>query len=752
MIIKTSLFIMVAVALLNMTNAAPGDERRIDPRMEGSISMDMQKLKQRITADILEGSLNEEIIQFRIASLQDDGRWPDIDYGDLAVGAFEHRRHLSFLLTLSRALKQADSPYRDRPELKQVILSALNFWLEHDFRSENWWWQKIGVPDGMLSVLFIMNQELTPEQKRQGIAIAARADLRSRWARPGGDLIKIAGIVAKRAVLESDEVLLQKAVKAMAGEVRIATGRGLQPDLSFHHRHDRVISTLTYGYNYPRSLVPWAVWLSGTQFSFPDSTIELMVDYYLDGISRSMAFGRYPDPGASNREMAKLSRFAPVSPGIPEDLLHVTSYRAEELLELVNVRKGHKQPESVWNKFFWCSEYHTHQRPTFFTSVRMHSSRGHNVEAAYTVEGYNRHHHADGSSFIILSGQEYLDIVPVFDWQHIPGATVARAPGITPENMNADSLSKVKGKMQRKGLNDFVGGVSDGVYGAAVFDFKSPHDQLAARKAWFFFDNEYVCLGAGISSAADYPVVTTLNQCLLHGKVIAGSADNAETLESGEHVLSDISYILHNEIAYLFPAPPSQIYLNNRTVQGRWSNISRNKGIKHYLARPDGSVEMEVFKLWLSHGKKPRGETYAYIVIPGMATTEMLEDYRNKNAVEIIANTPEIQAVRHNGLNLNQIVFYEAGECRLTETVSLKAESACLVLLRMHGDTVRSITVADPSRLLASVNLELTTRFEGQGKQWKAEWAEEKQVTKISIELPDAGYAGKSVTCANDRL
>jgi chondroitin AC lyase len=33
--------------------------------------------------------------------------------------------------------------------------------------------------------------------------------------------------------------------------------------------------------------------------------------------------------------------------------------------------------------------------------------------------------------------------------------------------------------------------------------FKSVHDPLKAHKAWFFFDNEYVCLGAGINSDAD---------------------------------------------------------------------------------------------------------------------------------------------------------------------------------------------------------------------------------------------------------
>ncbi len=38
------------------------------------------------------------------------------------------------------------------------------------------------------------------------------------------------------------------------------------------------------------------------------------------------------------------------------------------------------------------------------------------------------------------------------------------------------------------------------------FDFKSPHDFVEAKKSWFFFDEEYVCLGAAINSNRRLPV------------------------------------------------------------------------------------------------------------------------------------------------------------------------------------------------------------------------------------------------------
>ena len=52
---------------------------------------------------------------------------------------------------------------------------------------------------------------------------------------------------------------------------------------------------------------------------------------------------------------------------------------------------------------------------------------------------------------------------------------------------------------------------TDGSYGAVAFDFTSPHDMTVAKKSWFFFDEEYACLGTGIKSDRNLPVVTTIN-------------------------------------------------------------------------------------------------------------------------------------------------------------------------------------------------------------------------------------------------
>jgi chondroitin AC lyase len=204
----------------------------------------------------------------------------------------------------------------------------------------------------------------------------------------------------------------------------------------------------------------------------------------------------------------------------PENLLKASNYRKAELEEIIKIRKGEKKPALTWDRFFWHSEYFTHQRPTWFSSVRMHSNRQNGMEQPHNEEGLKMHHFADGSNFISLTGEEYFNIFPVWDWLKIPGATIVQSPSVPHWN-----------EIAKKGLSEFVGGVTDGIYGATAFDFQSPHDPLKAHKAYFFFDKEYVSMGSGISSDTSYPVFTTINQCLLTSDVVVKAADNVATLK-----------------------------------------------------------------------------------------------------------------------------------------------------------------------------------------------------------------------------
>ncbi|MEK6476186.1 polysaccharide lyase family 8 super-sandwich domain-containing protein [Catalinimonas sp. 4WD22] len=702
-----------------------------------AVNQDLEVIRERVITELMERPINQSEIQQLINTIQEDGSWPGINYEDVSRTGFEHAIHLQNMIALSRAYKKQESKFYHDPQLKQVIDASFNFWLEHNFICDNWWWNQIGTPDRLVSILLIMDESLSDVQKEKVAPIVGRANLGAWGARPGGDLIKIAGILGKYALFTRGSETLEEVVKTMASEISYAKERntpedmrGLQTDLSFHHRRDRVTSTLSYGLGYADAFAEWAAKVAGTQYSFPEDRIRLLVDFYLDGISKTMVYGKYPDPGAKNRSITRAGTLQPYNAETPLMLLQATDYRKEELKEIADIRNGEAAPKLTFNKFFWHTEYLSHQRPDYFTSVRMFSSRNHSMEQPYNGEGLKNHHLGDGANFISKTGEEYLDIFPIWDWQKIPGTTVVQKPDLPSEE-----------EIQKEGLTDFVGAVTDGTYGAASFDFKSPLDPLEARKAWFMFDEEYVCLGTAIRSEANYPVATTLNQAYLHNDVVVMQKKRKSTLQKGEHKLKKVGWIYHDDIAYIFPNA-TEVHLKNQEASGSWYSINRQAD------SPKEEISNETFTVWLDHGKKPKNEDYAYIVVPSIKEGS-IENYRENLPIKILANTEEIQAVQHTSLGSNQIIFYQPNEVQLSEEVKLTAVDPAIVMIQMNGQSVEKISVADPSRKLDTIHLKVNSRINTYAENCEISWHEDEGNSDIVITLPKGEFAGKSVTIKN---
>ncbi|MRG48304.1 chondroitin lyase [Chitinophaga sp. SYP-B3965] len=669
-----SLFAIALLVLVSFTN---------------SLAQDIPIIKKRIVGDLLEPSVNKTAITQLVKTLQPDGTWPGINYKDVSRTGFQHRDHLENMLSLARAYKKPGSPFLGDPAVKKTFSAALDFWLANDFRCDNWWWNEMGTPNLMINTLLVMDSSLTEKQRVEGLKIAHRANLETFGARPGGDLMPIAGMLGKQALFNNDPDTLQRVIRVMAEQVKITTDRGIKPDLSFHHRTDNVTSILTYGTNFASSFAYWASRIGGTQFSFPEPAMKLLVDYYLDGICQSLIYATYPDPGTMNRDISRRNALGKVDIGLPQNLLAATNYRSEELNTIIRVRKGEIKYNRTRDRYFWYSHYYSHQRPDYFASVRMHSARASNMEQPHNEEGIRNHHYGDGSLFISRTGQEYFNIFPVWDWQKIPGTTILQKANVSHWN-----------ELAKKGLTDFAGGVSDGAYGVAAFDFASVHDPLKARKSWFFFDNEIVCLGAGIHADAALPVFTTLNQCLLNGEVIAGANNKSSALKTGDHKLPGVSWVYHDSVAYIFPQPAS-VNVSNREATGNWRLIN------HQASASTETVRKDVFTLWLDHGVQPQNADYAWIVVPAIDAVSTAA-YSKKAPVKILANTADLQAVQQTDLQRTGIVFYKAGSVKINDKLTLTATAPCIVMVKGNGT---AIAVADPTQKLSALQLKLNERI-----------------------------------------
>ena len=503
----------------------------------------------------------------------------------------------------------------------------------------------------------------------------------------------------------------------------------MQQDYSFHHRLDRVNNTTSYGYGkYANAFGEWSFYVADTKYAFSVEKINQLVDYYLDGIYKQLVYGVYTDISVKNRSISHKSTFEPRGITEIERLLLSTDYRKDELEEIIKLRKGEAEPSLSFCKFFWQTEHFVFQRPNFYTTVRMYSTRNRNMEVPYNGPGKTTHHRADGTNYLMLKGDEYHNIWAVYDWQKISGTTIMQKPELYGPT-----------EIQKDGLTDFVGAVTDGLYGAVAFDFRSPHDMTKAKKSWFFFDEEYVCLGTAINSRPNLPVATTINQVFLRGDVTVMQDDKTIKLPNGNRKLDNVKWVYQDKIGYIFP-DPAAINLSNQVEQGRWSDITDQKNISEEI------VSEEVFMLWFDHGNRPNNAAYQYIVVPDVSEQELRETSSNNRDIEIISNTSDVQAVKNNKLGIYQLAFYKAGEVEISKGFKFRMDSQGMAMLKIQGNRIEELTISDPSRKLSRMIITVPDLYNVSGDNFVAFPNNNQNKTFIVVNLPQGVFTGKSVT------
>ena len=709
-----------------------------------SNNSDIEKLRERIRAEYMKQPVNDDRVKNILSTLKDDGTWPGIDYVDTSRIAFEHTVHLSNMVSMARAYKKTDSALKGDKKLKQAIELSIDYWLKHDFICENWWNNQIGTPGEMLAILYILDKDLSKERIDKIVKIVYRAHMNASGARPSGDRAKIAALLAKNELFQRNEKEFEEAMKIVEGEMKTYTkeefnslnaegnknrnyfegGRGMQHDFSFHHRVDRVNNTNSYGLGPLSSFVEFANLVNDTKYKFSDEKLHLAIDYFLDGICKQMVYGRSTDPGVLNRDISRQGAGGISGPSLPESIIKISDYRKEELENIIRARKGEEFKPESFAKFFWQTEHFAFQRPTFYTSVRMFSTRNRNMEEPYNGEGLTNHFRADGTNYLSMNGKEYFDLAPVYNFRKIPGTTIVQV----------DTMPSEK-QIQKSGKTDFVGGVTDGLYGAVAFDFDSPHNNLTAKKSWFFFDNLYVCLGANIKSTESYPVATTLNQCLLQGKVLVNDGNNTSTMENGNRPLKNTKWVFHNNTGYIFPKTQA-VELSNETATGSWYRVNIQTD------SPKDEIKTDMFSLWINHGVKPSNNAYEYIVMPA-TNVEGVESYMKNASVRIISNTGKMQAVR-NG-SIEYYIFYEPETISMPGDIKITPDKPCILMIQYSGDNIKRVTVSDPSRKSEVINFAVNLNFDLSDQNVSTKWDETTKSSIVSLKMPQDDYAGKSI-------
>ena len=586
--------------------------------------------------------------------LEPDGSWPDIDYQSRQRAEWRTANHLNRTLAMAKAARVGG----DR-KLEQQTLRALEFWLEHDYRNPNWWWNEIGVPQLMGEIGSLLLPDLPANDRSKIVEIMKR----SNWRRvpwTGANLIWGTRIEIVRGCIQNDPAAVAEGYRRMYEEIKIVppSEEGIQGDASFH-QHGPQLYNGGYGLVFANDVGQFISFAQGTRFQIPPDRNTIFRFYLQDG-EQWMTYKGLFDYSAIGREIT----------------------RPEKVTE--------KLPEITGNKQFWCSDFMVHRRKSFYTSVKMFSTRTLNAELV-NGEGKKSEHLSDGVNFLYRTGDEYRDIFPVWDWTKLPGTTAIQG---TLETGDPHPIGM-------RGESGFVGGVSDGTYGLAAMDLV--RGNLTAKKAWFFFEDHYVCLGTGITLLNDrqHDVATDVNQTLLVGNVVTNPHGRIEWVD-------------HDQVGYVFGSH-TRVSFSAKTQSGRWSDIG---------AGSTELVSLPVFDLWIEHGRSPHGSTYQYTVLPG-ASANQTAAFAKYPHTRVLANRVDVQAVYNRNLQLVEAVFRKPGSLA-TPIGRIRTDHECLLLVRKTANGSR-VSASNPQ------NQPLTLRVWVAGKQ-------------AVLQLPDGNQAGSSIT------
>ncbi len=624
---------------------------------------DLTAVKTRILQELRATSPNVKKALSLVQNQQPDGSWKDIPYDAKDRMLWPPMRHLDRLRTLANAYGAGKIPNPDQTALEQGVLRAFDFWVMRDPQSSNWWYNEIGAPQSLSGSMLLTEPLLTDGRIEKGCLLLARAKL----GMTGQNLIWLAENVIGRACLQRDTALMSEAFKRIGAEIVITEKEGIQPDYSFH-QHGAQLYSGGYGNGFAASAPRFALLAQNTAFALTPDKIRILENYLLDG-QQWMIRGNRFDYSACGREPTRPnSGKADGYAANARSLLKLEGItRREELKRLAErIEKGTTAaaPALTGHRHFWRSDYTVHHTPDWMVSVRMTSTRLQQTEVI-NEENLLGEHLSDGVMYLYRTGDEYLNIFPVWDW--------ARPPGVTTEhNRPAQRVNN-----RRRGTRSFAGGLSDGKRGVSAMDFE--RDGLTAKKAWFFFDDEVVCLGAGITSSNAYRVITSINQCLAKGPVTLKRADGVIEISTEPEKIARPLWAYHNGIGYVFLDPGESVGLGAAVQTGNWKRISAPQ-----KADP---VSITVFSLWLNHGTHPGAATYAYVITP-QADTTALEAYATASPIRVSVNSPGVQAVEQEKTGVLQAAFYEAASFESAMCGTVSADKPCLLMVQKEGTQV----------------------------------------------------------------
>jgi len=664
--------------------------------------------------------------------------WADLasttDTGDITA-SYER------LKSMALAYATPGSSLKGNASLKADIVRGLDWVYAHRYNEttpmhDEWWHLEIGAPAELVDTTALMFDELSAAQVASYMRAVDKFTPSATTPAPGGTKWSFTAanrmwkihIVTIRGIIVKDSAKLLAARDAFSELfIYVKRGDGFYADGSFiqHRGHPY---TGGYGASLLGKLAPVLALLNGPNRESASGSSWRVTDPNIANLYRLVFTALEPViyrggvmAMVQGREISRKSASEHViGHGIMQNILLISQFApeadaarmrsmlkywagADTVLDFVEtaplglkgaVRQLIADPtvkprgELIGNFVFAGMDRVVHLAPGFGLGLSMSSSRVFTYESIHG-ENVNGWHTGEGMLYLYNSDLTQFDddFWPTVDPHRLPGTTI-----------DVGQIREPASGQSEAPATTWVGGASLGAYGAAGMQLRAWGSTLTAKKSWFMFDGEVVCLGSDIRSGDSRPIETVVENRLLHGggdKTLTVDGTRKTGALGGSEAMRDVTWA-HlagqtegADIGYFFPAP-ARLYGLREARSGVWNETTK-------------TVSRNYLTLWLSHGTNPAGATYSYVLLPGYSAAQV-SDYAKHPRVEILANSDRIQAVRVDSLGLTAANFWSDGRSAIG---NITVDRMASVLLQTRGAFL-DVAVSDPTQVNnATITMEL---------------------------------------------
>ena len=535
---------------------------------------------------------------------------------------------------------------------------------------------------------------------------------------------------------------------------------GFYPDGSYLD-HIKVPYLGAYGIEFMKGGAKIPSLLAGTPWKYPEQVQDNLESYIVEGFGNGMYQGMMLDclkgrsvsrPASSNQaagreammiilqivdsfsQEAKETTLSALKAWLEEDEGFIDSLVGAENMAIKKKAKEILEDTSIQSniapvhKSYPLMDRVVHRTEDYLFALSMYSERIQNTEIMNDENRFGWHQN-NGMTYIYDEDKQYTENY----WNTV---NPLRLPGTTVVPVNIGT-GKPDGSGFAQGgdfcsKESWVGGTSIGNYGVSGMSFSGETQGIAGdapvsyaldlkgKKSWFMFDDEMVCLGAGITNKnMELPVETTIenkklrkdgsNQLLVNGEKTEIPVKEANVKELVERT-ADVSGTSFEQVnwahlegnqsvgtGYYFPEENTEIQVRRGQTTGSWKDVGTFEGesTENYL------------EMWVDHGQNPENASYSYVLLPETSAEET-ENYAQAPKVTILENSSEVQAVRHETLKIIGTNFWQEQGGSVDGITSDKAAS--VMLQETEQGTVK-ISVSDPT-MKNKGNIQLTLEKE----------------------------------------